>query len=669
MSGSAGGNRIQRQMVQKTVEVYIDTVLSKYPGFKEAKISGSYNLGTKSDFGDIDLVITVEGTEKKEVKEQLVRFLEKYPDDVIVPFKSERYRGKKSLSSGELVTILFPVPGTEEEYVQVDNIISLSEEESTFKKSFLDVPAEKQGLLLGLTKVVLLEEDINQVTSRLGIGGLEKLGEGEEYEFSLSGSGLSLRKVELDPEYREVSRVEVWRSTNWQNVEKLLKNYPIEESFEKLLDFVAKNITSTRSRNRIKGTFKAMITVKSGEQGTPKGMGKEKAREKIEKLLKEQLEATVAIYGGGFKPPHKAHFENAKFLASQAQKLIIFIGPITREGGVNVTAEQSKKIWEIYIKYLPVHCTVIISEYTPILDTYKWVEMFGQRYGKVITGTIKKDMKRFKSFIEKRDKYPNVEILELPIMDDEEGKISATKIRLSMKEVKKGTWIPKELSKEDRKQVIKILDTEEENFKDGISEAVEKSLSHIKLVEGSSGTAIAPHSGIRSEDRHKLGKTYESVKKLLGTEEYTIDFNQDFIKITLKQEGERVGFDYTPYMASILESMVEEGTKIEPLPEIYLNQEVDEDIFRKTGSYDPEEKAIHLYSEGRHPKDVLRSFAHEMIHHKQNLEGRFNTKIETTNINEDAELQKIEEEAYLEGNILFRKWEDKAKSRKKTEVI
>ena len=42
--------------------------------------------------------------------------------------------------------------------------------------------------------------------------------------------------------------------------------------------------------------------------------------------------------------------------------------------------------------------------------------------------------------------------------------------------------------------------------------------------------------------------------------------------------------------------------------------------------------AIVLYTEGRHPKDVVRSFAHEMIHHIQNLEDRLEN-ISTTNTN------------------------------------
>jgi hypothetical protein len=49
-----------------------------------------------------------------------------------------------------------------------------------------------------------------------------------------------------------------------------------------------------------------------------------------------------------------------------------------------------------------------------------------------------------------------------------------------------------------------------------------------------------------------------------------------------------------------------------------------------------------------------------MIHHKQNLEGRLEN-IGTTDTNKDEYLQEIEKEAYLEGNITFRNWEDSVK--------
>jgi hypothetical protein len=47
------------------------------------------------------------------------------------------------------------------------------------------------------------------------------------------------------------------------------------------------------------------------------------------------------------------------------------------------------------------------------------------------------------------------------------------------------------------------------------------------------------------------------------------------------------------------------------------------DPLGKTAYYDPNERTITLYITGRHPKDILRSLGHELVHHKQNCCGMF----------------------------------------------
>jgi hypothetical protein len=87
-----------------------------------------------------------------------------------------------------------------------------------------------------------------------------------------------------------------------------------------------------------------------------------------------------------------------------------------------------------------------------------------------------------------------------------------------------------------------------------------------------------------------------------------------------------------------------------------------ENFLGKTAYYDPQKKMIVLYTYGRHPKDIVHSFSHEMIHHMQNLEGRIgNGNIKTTNTNEDDYLKKIEAEANLKGTMTFRNWTDSIK--------
>ena len=42
-------------------------------------------------------------------------------------------------------------------------------------------------------------------------------------------------------------------------------------------------------------------------------------------------------------------------------------------------------------------------------------------------------------------------------------------------------------------------------------------------------------------------------------------------------------------------------------------------LFGKTAYYDPSSQTIVVYITNRHPKDILRSFCHEIIHHVQKI--------------------------------------------------
>ena len=289
MSGSAGGARIPKQAVEQTIQDYIEKVLSKYPEFKKAKITGSYNTGTKQDFGDIDLIVQLEGTDKIKSKQDLNKFLQSQPNSLIVPFQSEKYKGKKTLTTGELVTILYPIKGIPNQFVQIDNIVSISEEESTFKNSFLDYSAEVQGLLLGLAKVMCLEEEPKQIFERLGIKNIPNLEQNQEFEFNLSSQGLTLRLVTLSDDFKELDRKDIWKSSNWDDVKKLFQNFNINAGFNNLLKEIKNKLNNKRSKNRIKGVFKSMVSIKSGEVGTAKGNTKQQALDIVDQSLTEWL--------------------------------------------------------------------------------------------------------------------------------------------------------------------------------------------------------------------------------------------------------------------------------------------------------------------------------------------------------------------------------------------
>jgi len=83
----------------------------------------------------------------------------------------------------------------------------------------------------------------------------------------------------------------------------------------------------------------------------------------------------------------------------------------------------------------------------------------------------------------------------------------------------------------------------------------------------------------------------------------------------------------------------------------------------KTAYYDPSEKSVTLYVTGRHPKDVMRSLSHELVHHTQNCRGEFDDTGEMGEgyAQNDEHLREMEREAYEVGNMCFRDWEDSIK--------
>lgn len=90
-------------------------------------------------------------------------------------------------------------------------------------------------------------------------------------------------------------------------------------------------------------------------------------------------------------------------------------------------------------------------------------------------------------------------------------------------------------------------------------------------------------------------------------------------------------------------------------------------ILGKTGYYDPENNEIVIYIDDRHPKDILRSISHELIHHSQNCRGEFDDSgpVNQGYAQSDDHMRKMEMEAYLLSNgddlMIFRDFEDDLK--------
>lgn len=281
MSGSIGGKRILREEVQGTVNKYIDKVLSGFPGFIKVDITGSYNAGTRKDHGDIDLIVQLQGDDISKVKKEFKKYLDSLDNTLTPKFIFGRNYGNKSQLYGQIVTCGFPIVGRENDYVQVDNIIVISEEAGNFQKEFLNLDAPKQALLMGYVRVC---KNIYDKAKEFNIK-LQPISNNQEYEFVLSATGLSLRLVTLNDDYKELYRKEIWRSYDWDKVRKLLTDINIYDSYDEILKNISNNIFDQRSKRRIVGIMKSMINVGAGEVGTSKGDMKIHAIKLAEKIL------------------------------------------------------------------------------------------------------------------------------------------------------------------------------------------------------------------------------------------------------------------------------------------------------------------------------------------------------------------------------------------------
>jgi hypothetical protein len=103
-------------------------------------------------------------------------------------------------------------------------------------------------------------------------------------------------------------------------------------------------------------------------------------------------------------------------------------------------------------------------------------------------------------------------------------------------------------------------------------------------------------------------------------------------------------------------------------PKLFLKQDEENasNPLGKTAFYNPSEKSITLYITGRHPKDILRSLGHELVHHKQNCDGKFEDSGDMGKgyAQKNPHLRQMETEANGIGSMCLRDFEDGLREQK-----
>ena len=720
MSGAAGGSRISKENLKDTIRDYRENVLKPLGLDKSYSITGVRSRPEKNTFGDIDIVLSYPSGEEPELKKQLAQYISSIDFIPTIPSKNAKY-----FIHGSIVSILYPIIGRENEFVQIDNIVTVTKEGGKFAYKMLDLPAEIQILVLSLVKTVfteLKEPEIEKLFSNLNIPeNIKKPNENEEYEFNINPSKeLSLRIV---PGYLLKGKTEeVWKSKNYEDVKKILLALGIdiekdkkEDKFTSIINKI-KTFDKKRSIPRIKGMFNSdILRVGDTEKGTEKGIEKQQAMDTVaalqEKysalvmelinpfLLEDKSEKIIAVFPGKFKPPHKDHIARIKAAANDADEVIVLISPKTEPGGepktkkeieklttrlkdeMHITSDQSLAIFKA--ANLPKKVTVMRSDdprlpvphESPVTAAHKifeanpeqrYIAVFGKgedlgRFGKVPQNTTIKN-------------YAN-----------SAGNLSATNLRIALKNGGNITpFLPDGISPEKYKQALK-LPLNEWNDDD-----IKYWASHADLYKAMENNPDKEYKILKNKFKKRLDVIKEkenpdekdeilkkTLEKRLDALNYFYHdflskdapkkFSKDNAKIAENILLKNTSFqplDFKTHLTSLTKYMVDQGMNIKPYPALkIINNDFKnaENMLGKTAYYDPTNCSITLYTLNRHPKDILRSYAHEMIHRMQDNEGRLKN-ITTTNTNEDGDLEELEKEAYLKGNICFRNWEDTIKT-------
>ena len=77
------------------------------------------------------------------------------------------------------------------------------------------------------------------------------------------------------------------------------------------------------------------------------------------------------------------------------------------------------------------------------------------------------------------------------------------------------------------------------------------------------------------------------------------------------------------------------------LPKIKLSHKLDSQGQPSFGGFMPDDKSIRLAVDGRHPVDICRTLAHELVHFKQNENNQLNPDSGETGSNEENEANSV----------------------------
>ena len=406
-------------------------------------------------------------------------------------------------------------------------------------------------------------------------------------------------------------------------------------------------------------------------------------------IVQELIESTtpiVALYPGKFKPPHAGHFSVVEKASKIADKVIVIMSNLPKD---EFTPEDSMKVWQLYKDILPNNVQIVISgKSSPVSEVFDIVKDKSTDF-LVLYG--KGERSRYASIERDREKYFNVDIVDAGNFES----LNATDLRTSirnkdLKGIQK--FLPANI---DAKKVLNIYS--QNDFKpgpmvhemaksdlDGVEKYADKKLNPLDIEfskhffdrvndprndkEISTAELIGFFKRL-SRNKNKfvefLKKYQELVVKDSNTNinipfvnqvdqviAKTIMRKQDFSTSnpTITLESKILNESFTPQKAPLMKKFVEYacGELNINEPQIHIiNSPTYSQEHKSFGGYIPSEEKILVVVHNRNMADILRTLAHELVHHMQNLKG------DELNGDDGSE---IENEANAQAGVIMRKF-------------
>ena len=301
-------------------------------------------------------------------------------------------------------------------------------------------------------------------------------------------------------------------------------------------------------------------------------------RDIAKRILFEEFTEKVVLYPGAFKPPHRGHV--ATILGSNDEsvdKYVVFVSTKSRE---DVDIEESIKTWNLYKQTIPgMENVEFVPTATPVKAVYDYVKDNSTHDIRAVYGKGEGD--RFNRLLDP-EKYPNIEIYDAGT----EGDYSARNLRQAIrdKDINKiQTFIPAEVNPDSFLNIFSIPENK-----------VSESIVGKKIVCDNCGWEWEIADG--GDDMftcHKCGS----------------DDNQPIVK-------NRNYLQEARYKSFLNESW--DNNKAHTINHFtdYTQQ------YHSFGGYMPSNNNISVVVHNRNMADILRTLAHELVHHMQNLDDR-----------------------------------------------